>query len=58
MVLITKTLAQFVSEVEDGTIQDILAAIKKGGADRAIVVVRVKTLADNATGLEVYDVGP
>ena len=59
MTIQTKTTAQFVTAVEDGTLLDILAALKKPGADRIVMVVRVQdaSAAQGLRGLEVWDVG-
>lgn len=59
MAIVTKAVADFVTAVEDGSIVDVLAALKKPGADRIVMVVRVldASSAQGATGLEVWDVG-
>jgi len=59
MALLTKTAAQFVTAIEDGTIREVQAAIKKPGADRVVMVVRISdaSTAQGLSGLEVWDVG-
>lgn len=59
MSLKTKTLAEFVSAIEDGTITDVLVTEKKPGANRVIMVVRVGDTSETPgqRGLEVWDVG-
>jgi len=57
MALVTKTAVEFVTAIEDGTIAEVQAALKKPGADRVVMVVRLKVGANNPTGLEVWDVG-
>ena len=57
MPIITKTVAQFTTAVEDGSVADVLAALKKPGADRIVMVVRVNNSTQQTYGLEVWDVG-
>ena len=57
MAIQTKTVAQFTTAVEDGSIVDVLAALKKPGADRVVMVVRLSNSAFSFYGLEVWDVG-
>ena len=57
MAIQTKTVAQFTTAVEDGSITEIEAALKKPGADRVIMVVRLSNSAFSFYGLEVWDVG-
>ena len=59
MSLVTKTVADFVTAVEEGTITEILAALKKPGADRVVMVVRIAdaSSAQGSTAQEVWDVG-
>jgi len=61
MAILTKTTAQFVTAIEDGSIVDVLAAIKKPGADRVIMVVTVSdgSASQGApkSNREVWDVG-
>lgn len=52
MALVTKTLAQFVTDVESGFVETVWSALKKPGQDRVIAVVRT------ANGdAEVWDIG-
>jgi len=57
MAIQTKTVAEFVTAVENGSIMDIIAAIKKPGADRVVMVNRMSNSAFSFYGLEVWDVG-
>ena len=57
MAIQTKTVAEFVTAVENGSIIDVLAAIKKPGADRVVMVNRMSNSAFSFYGLEVWDVG-
>ena len=57
MAIQTKTVAEFVTAVENGSIIDVLAAIKKPGADRVVMVNRMLNSAFSFYGLEVWDVG-
>jgi len=57
MALLTKTVAQFVTAVESGSMLDILAALKKPGADRVVMVVKLLNSTQDTYGLEVWDVG-
>jgi len=58
MAMVTKTTAEFVTAVEDGTIRDIQAALKKPGADRVVMVVRIQDApSQGRTRFEVWDVG-
>jgi len=57
MAIQTKTVAQFTTAVEDGSVLEIEAAIKKPGADRVVMVVRLSNSTQNTYGLEVWDVG-
>ena len=57
MAIQTKTVAEFVTAVENGSIIDVLAAIKKPGADRVVMVNRMSNSSFSFYGLEVWDVG-
>ena len=57
MAIQTKTVAQFVTAVENGSVADVLAALKKPGADRVVMVLRMNNSAFSFYGLEVWDVG-
>ena len=57
MAILTKTVVQFTTAVEDGSIIGIEAALKKPGADRVVMVVRLSNSTQNTYGLEVWDVG-
>ena len=57
MAIQTKTVAEFVTAVENGSILEVQAALKKPGADRVIMVVRMSNSAFSFYGLEVWDVG-
>lgn len=59
MAVLTKTAADFVTAIETGTIREVQVAIKKPGADRVIMVVRIAdaSQAQGQSGLEVWDVG-
>jgi hypothetical protein len=53
MGLVPLTVAQFTEHIERGHVTAIMAAVKKPGADRVLVIVRV-----NNKFSEVWDVGP
>jgi len=57
MAIQTKTVADFVTAIETNAIVDVLAALKKPGADRVVMVVRMSNSAFSFYGLEVWDVG-
>jgi len=57
MAIQTKTVADFVTAVENGSVLDVLAALKKPGADRVVMVLRLGNSAFSFYGLEVWDVG-
>jgi len=57
MAIQTKTVADFVTAVESGAVLDVLAALKKPGADRVVMVLRLGNSAFSFYGLEVWDVG-
>ena len=57
MAIITKTVADFVTAVESGAVQEIQAALKKPGADRVVMVVKLSNSTQQTYGLEVWDVG-
>ena len=57
MAIQTKTVAEFVTAIETNAIVDVLAALKKPGADRVIMIVRLSNSAFSFYGLEVWDVG-
>ena len=57
MAIQTKTVADFVTAVESGNVLDVVAALKKPGADRVVMVVRLLSSAFSFYGLEVWDVG-
>ena len=57
MAIQTKTVADFVTAIETNAIVDVLAALKKPGADRVIMIVRLSNSTFSFYGLEVWDVG-
>jgi len=59
MAIVTKTTAEFVTAIENGSIEEVQAALKKPGADRVVMVVRIHdaSQAQGGNGLEVWDVG-
>jgi len=57
MAIQTKTVADFVTAVENGSVLDVLAALKKPGADRVVMVLRLSNSTFSFYGLEVWDVG-
>ena len=56
MAILTKTVADFVTAWE-GNVLQVEAALKKPGADRVVMVVRLLSSAFSFYGLEVWDVG-
>ena len=57
MAIQTKTVADFVTAIETNAIVDVLAALKKPGADRVVMVLRLSNSTFSFYGLEVWDVG-